>query len=132
MRIELGPATAVDDLLPRLQEAIEGTQSAEYLEVGGRVYDLVWAPLSPYLGERQLVYVVPDGNLVDIPFGALPHGNSSAPLIDRYDIAYLFSAHQLVPWPDQVPSREHALIVSLSRFHDNKNEMAFWICLSSI
>ena len=54
----------------------------------GRLYNLIWKPLEPYLEEITEVYFSPDGKLHNIAFGALQSTNG-IPLSD------IFKLHQL-------------------------------------
>jgi CHAT domain-containing protein len=122
-RIELGPAGPIDNLLRECRVQIE-QRDARYLATGGRLFDLIWAPIESHLADAETVYVVPDGDLVDFPLSALPNSRDSGFVIDRWKVAYLLSPQQILPWPEPAPLCQGALFVGVSEtarsLHDGR------------
>ncbi|MBL9092653.1 MAG: CHAT domain-containing protein [Planctomycetaceae bacterium] len=104
--IDLGPAaeieTAVAELRKHLQEAPqlialsgEAFAEGEYRRLSRVVYDRVWRPLTPALGDAATIFVSPDSELNRIALETLTdeHG---AYLAECYKFAYLTSGRELV------------------------------------
>jgi CHAT domain-containing protein/tetratricopeptide (TPR) repeat protein len=97
-RIDLGAADAIDQAAQRWREAIDDGKPGEAmaLELARRV----WAPLDTSCAQASLVLLAPDGELSQIPWGALPdldaNARRGAYLLERCALAQLGSARQLV------------------------------------
>ncbi len=114
-RIELGDAERLDTLVQtyrttvdRVRECIESKKPhpdavghicaaklAEMDAAAETVREKVWDPLAKALPPSGRIYVVPDGSLVDVPFGSLPTGTlpdgKTKYLIEDRDLAYFSS-----------------------------------------
>jgi CHAT domain-containing protein len=121
IRVELGPSEPIEREVREFRRVIWNLNS-DYLAPGGRLYDLIWKPIESYIDDAGVLYVIPDGDLVDFPFGALPAAGNSAFLSERHNVVYLVSAQQLLPWPDTSTVREGALVVSVSSFPSTSQE----------
>ena len=60
-----------------------------------KLYDLIWRPLEPYLGNVSTVYFSPTGELNRIAFAPIPVSADSC-LTDRYDLRQLSTTARLV------------------------------------
>ncbi|HET7693443.1 MAG TPA: CHAT domain-containing protein [Gemmatimonadota bacterium] len=67
---------------------------AAALHALGRLHDLVWAPLAPYMGDPTAIVVEPAGPLFYVPFHALWDGDRH--LVERYGISTVPSAGALI------------------------------------
>ncbi len=95
-RIDLGPAAPLEREVLAWRRLVTGRASMARIErVGRRLRVSIWDPVAAELGDRRRVWIVPDGRLSHLPFGALPdeHGQ---PLITRYTLARLPSAEALL------------------------------------
>lgn len=99
-RYDLGPAEAIDRAVEAFRRALRDAPSARdrvFLETGSALAALVWGPLAPDVGTADRLFVVPDGALAAIPFAALPAGEPGRFLIDRFVLAFLGAAQDLLP-----------------------------------
>jgi CHAT domain-containing protein/Tfp pilus assembly protein PilF len=80
------------ELIPQLGEA---EAERRLREKGKRVYDLVIAPLRAVIGERDIWYVSPDGELNLIPFEVLPDEGGRY-LVETHQVNYLSSGRDLL------------------------------------
>jgi CHAT domain-containing protein len=111
-RVELGPAAPIDDAVRECRQQLEQGHDG-YLTSGGRLFNLIWAPIEPHLADTETIYFVPDGDLVDFPISALPRDQGF--VIDRWNVAHLLSPQQVLPWPEPAPLCEGALVVGVSK-----------------
>jgi hypothetical protein len=131
VRIELGPAAPIDDSVKAFQRVIAfrglvGSEvRADEVDSGKRLSALIRAAISPHISDAQFIYIVPDGSLNDLPFGALTD-ESELTLVDTHNLAYLFSIQELVPWPNQPPTREGVVLIALSRFDGSPGVRRFY------
>jgi CHAT domain-containing protein len=84
-RVDLGPAEAIDGLVGEWRAEVKRGGSGAV--PGGRLRDLVWAPVSKHLGAARTVLVSPDGALARLPFVALPGAEPGSFLLDEYAFA---------------------------------------------
>ncbi|MBF0098074.1 MAG: tetratricopeptide repeat protein [Magnetococcales bacterium] len=108
LRVEGGkPAFAVvtypdlkklQDEIVRYRTAIqeEGLEEEELHKIGQEVYDLIWKPLLPGLGNRKVIYVVPDDMLNILPFNALMDAKGEY-LLKTTDLHILSTSRDLLP-----------------------------------
>jgi len=123
-RIELGSAEQIDSLVRECRSRLE-KRDDRYLVASARLFDLIWSPIESQIREAETIYVVPDGDLVDFPFSALWNAHDSAFVIDRWNVGYLLSAHQILPWPDPVDLGEGALVVGVSEHAPNLHALVW-------
>ncbi|MBF0380071.1 MAG: tetratricopeptide repeat protein [Magnetococcales bacterium] len=86
----------------------EDADDDELLEVGMQAYDMVWKPLNDALGERNVVYLVPDGMLNILPFNALVNEDEEY-LAKSLDLHILTSSRDLIPI--DVPKADGGLMI---------------------
>ncbi|MFO0968649.1 MAG: tetratricopeptide repeat protein [Gemmataceae bacterium] len=120
--VDLGPASTIDKSLTNLrnhfadfQEKLKDCESAEEVhdlektqekgirKIGQAVHAIIFAPLQKALGDAELVYVAPDGELNRLPFEVLVD-ESGKYLVERYRFAYLSSGRDLLR-PDAKPAK---------------------------
>ncbi len=104
--VDLGPAQPVDERIRKLSEltwavATSADRSprrslASYRTVGEDLRRRIWDPLASLLKGVERVFVVPDGELHLLPFGALPVGESGYLIESGAGIHYLSTERDLV------------------------------------
>ncbi len=110
IRVELGPTAPIDQSIGEFRRSIVGSDTSSgaasstdpaFKKTGMQLYEKIWKPLAKHLDQEDVttIYLAPDGALATVPFAALPRsGYGREFLIDRYTIAYLTFAQDLVPW----------------------------------
>lgn len=115
IRVELGNAQTIDDAIHHFRDTVigsprRGVQAAQrsgdpvFLQAGHQLHDLIWKPLRPYLDDAvTTLYLVPDAAFATLPFAALPinsptNNDQDQFLVDRYTLAHLSFAQDLIPW----------------------------------
>lgn len=80
------------------REAIqdETMEEEELHGIGQETYDLIWGPLVPSMGDRKVVYVVPDDMLNILPFNALRNPDGEY-LLKTLDLHMLSTSRDLLP-----------------------------------
>jgi CHAT domain-containing protein len=67
-----------------LRKVLESPGSERYVDLSGKLYQRIFAPIEGALGKNQNIMIVPHGTLHYIPFAALHDGRRF--LIERYNI----------------------------------------------
>jgi CHAT domain-containing protein/Tfp pilus assembly protein PilF len=137
-RVELGTAADIDAAvqqwregitrqLPAGNDAARRDHDAQLLRHGQRLRDLVWEPVEKrFPVSVQTVFVAPDGELTQLPWGALPGSGPDRVLLDDYALALVphgpFLLEQLTPPPARAAGRPPAplglLLVGGIRYDD--------------
>jgi CHAT domain-containing protein/Tfp pilus assembly protein PilF len=123
-RVELGTAADLDatvqqwrqmitEKLPPGNDAARRDHDAQLLRQGQRLRDLVWEQVEKrFPAGVQTVYVAPDGELTQLPWGALPGSAPDRVLLDDYALAVVphapFLLEQLTPPPARAAHRPPA------------------------
>ena len=81
----------------------------ELIEVGIETYLEVWEPLMDPLGDLDYVYLIPDGLLNIVPFGALMNEDEQY-LIQTHDLHLLTSGRDLLPNEFQLAVGEYLVM----------------------
>jgi CHAT domain-containing protein len=137
-RIELGPAADLDAAVQQWREAIllrlpagndaaRRDHEAQLRRHGLRLRELVWEPVEKHFpaGVRT-AFVAPDGELTQLPWGAVPGRGPDRVLLDDYALAVVphgpFLLEQLTPPPARAagrpPAPEGLLLVGGIRYDD--------------
>jgi CHAT domain-containing protein/tetratricopeptide (TPR) repeat protein len=105
--VPLGSVARVDRMIVQWRrqldrEAMAGGRSAQrgeaaYRHAAGELRQQIWDPLVPYLSNATRVFVVPDGALHLVSFGALPTAGSQYLVETMQLIHYLSAERDLVP-----------------------------------
>jgi CHAT domain-containing protein/Tfp pilus assembly protein PilF len=105
--VPLGTAARIDGLIVQWrrqldQEAIAAGRAAErgeaaYRRAAGELRQQIWDPLLPHLSNATRIFVVPDGALHLVSFGALPTTTSRYLVETGRLIHYLSAERDLVP-----------------------------------
>jgi CHAT domain-containing protein/Tfp pilus assembly protein PilF len=137
-RVELGTAAdldaavqqwrqAITQRLPAGNDAAHRDHDAQLLRHGRRLRALVWEPVEKCFPVGvKTVFVAPDGELTQLPWGALPGGGADRVLLDDYAVAVVphapFLLEQLTLPPARAaqrpPAPEGLLLVGGIRYDD--------------
>jgi CHAT domain-containing protein/Flp pilus assembly protein TadD len=137
-RVELGPAADLDAAVQQWREAItqrlpDGNDAARrdhdarLRRHGQHLRNLVWEPVEKrFPAGVRTVFVAPDGELTQLPWGALPGSGPDRVLLDDYALAVVphgpFLLEQLTPPPARAAQRPPApaglLLVGGIRYDD--------------
>jgi len=121
--VDLGAASEVDSLVHSALAMIHSTGVEVYTPLGlsqeqqlrritGKLYEIVLAPISRYLEDRETIFVSPDGALNLFPFEILSDSDSTY-VIEHLHIQYLSSGRDLIRRPSSVmPAEPYALLVA--------------------
>lgn len=96
--VDVGEAEAVDAAIARLKAAIKDPadrDGAQALQAGRALYDRLFAPLRPAIGQARTVFLSPDGNVSLIPFEVLV-GPDGRFLIEDFTFNYLAAGRDLL------------------------------------
>ncbi len=93
--IDLGPAEAIDRLAEQFRQRLSSPDDPGLSALGAELRSAVWDKIEPALGGRERVIIAPDGQLVLVPFDALPANGGH--LIDRYAISYVGTGRDVLP-----------------------------------
>jgi CHAT domain-containing protein/tetratricopeptide (TPR) repeat protein len=112
--VPLGTASRIDGLIVQWrrqldQEAIAAGRAAArgeaaYRRVAGELRQQIWDPLLPHLSNATRIFVVPDGALHLVSFGALPTAASRYLVETGRLIHYLSAERDLVPTEETRPA----------------------------
>jgi tetratricopeptide (TPR) repeat protein len=137
-RVELGTAAELDAAvqewrqaitlrLPAGNDAARRDRDARLRRHGQRLRDLIWEPVEKHFPAGiRTVFVAPDGELTQLPWGALPGGDLDRVLLDDYALAVLphgpFLLEQLTTPParsaQRPPPPQDLLVVGGIRYDD--------------
>jgi len=106
---DLGPAAPISLAAASLRDALAG-RDAGYQAAAQEVYRLAFKPLLPLLRKRQKIFLVPDGQLSVVPFGALHDGRGF--LADTFDFTYLTGGRDLLVRPDDHPRPSSVVVLA--------------------
>ena len=80
--VSLGPAERIDGMVERWHARVAAAPpplpaaareaEARYLEAGDELRRAVWEPVAAAIGKPEILFIVPDGALHQVSFGALP------------------------------------------------------------
>ncbi|MCH9649649.1 MAG: CHAT domain-containing protein [Deltaproteobacteria bacterium] len=106
--IPLGRAQDIDDLVEDTRAAKDETLFRDH---AAKLRERIWDPLRSHLGDTKRVFLVLDGNLHQMPFGALPDGEASY-LIESGPLFHTLTAEKdLVELPTQEPAAGKGLLL---------------------
>ena len=114
--VDLGEAAAIDSLvvpaveLPATTPAPGQPPDPRQLVALRALYDRIWRPLEPFLGDATHVFVAPDGALAQLPFAALNDG--SRWLYETRGVSELRSARELLAPQAPFAARAPAVILA--------------------
>ncbi|HSF14077.1 MAG TPA: CHAT domain-containing protein [Vicinamibacteria bacterium] len=113
--VPLGSADAIDTTVREWRELIpaglDGLQASETAlrSIGARLHGKAWQPLTAALGEDELLFLVPDGSLNLVNFGALPsEGNRY--LIESGPLLHVLGTERDVVTLQDVGPKAHGLL----------------------
>ncbi len=97
VRVDLGPADAIDLAVTRYRRRVADPRASASVagRAGEELRALLWDPVERVLGGRDRVWVVPDGTLSAVPFGALPRAGGRF-LVEDFEFSSLDSGMDVV------------------------------------
>ncbi|RKH64863.1 CHAT domain-containing protein [Corallococcus interemptor] len=96
--VDLGPAGPIDAAAARFRDAL-ARRDAGIEAPAQALYQRVFQPLLPLLGEQHHLFLSPEGPLALVPFAALHDGQGF--LVDAFDFTSLSSGKDLLPRPQE-------------------------------
>lgn len=111
-QLSLGPVPVIDEAATAWQQALS-TPAAFTTQVDGRgqrLAGIVLPPLSPWLSRAEELWVVGDGALATVPWGALP--TDGGYLLEALPIRYFDSALDVLDRATEPPVVRDALLVA--------------------
>ncbi len=96
--VQLGPLGPISEGIRAWHQALKDYwRQDEIDELGRELYTRLWQPIAPQLAGKGTVYIVPDGPLQFLPFGALPIKHQR--LDQTADLVFLDSVQDLLSPP---------------------------------
>jgi CHAT domain-containing protein/TolA-binding protein len=92
---DLGDANSLDKLIDDCRQALRDPARADVKRLARALYDRLFQPLQPLLGEASHLLISPDGNLSLLPIEMLLDGQQRF-LVERYSITYLTAGRDLI------------------------------------
>lgn len=116
LAIPLGPAQEIDDLVEQARAEEDETL---FRDPAAGLRQRVWEPIRKVLGNTKQVFLVLDGSLHQMPFGALPDGEGGY-LIESGPVFHTLTAERdLVELPTLEPTEgEGLLLLGGASFYD--------------
>ncbi len=110
-RVLLGPMAALRGLVTEFRLLIQDVDATddEVNELGYELYQVLWAPLEPLLGDGERVFLAPDDVLHILPFAALSDADGSY-LLERYDLHMLTTPRDLLGKEMHVTGNDYLII----------------------
>jgi CHAT domain-containing protein/Tfp pilus assembly protein PilF len=118
---DLGPATAIDDAVAALRQALRDPRNGDLKARARAVDEKVMLPLRESMGDAMRLLISPDGELNLIPFEALVDQQGRY-LVEQYSISYLTSGRDLLRMQVARPSRQGPVVIADPLF----GEPAHW------
>ncbi|MBS0266234.1 MAG: CHAT domain-containing protein [Planctomycetes bacterium] len=97
VRVELGSAKRVSDLVDRWRESLSIGRGRESRQAAQELRQTLWEPLSLHLADAAIVLISPDGQVCRFPWGALPGTKPESYLLEERAIA-------MIPTPQLLPA----------------------------
>lgn len=127
--VSLGSAANIDALVQRWRREVAAppgdiTALARYVEAGDELRRAVWDPVARHLADRRRVFVVPDGELHLVNFGALPAAAGRYLIETGPEIDYLTAERDLVRGHTKRDGRGGLLVVGGADFDAHPDALA--------
>lgn len=117
--VNLGPASAIDDAVERLREALRDPRRRDVAARARAVDERILQPLRAYIGEATRLLISPDGDLTLLPFESLVDENGLY-LIERYATSYLTSGRDLLRMGVKRGNGNPPLVIANPRFDERR------------
>lgn len=104
-------AQGLDAKVREFRVALERADGDAWRAPAQALYERLWKPLEPSLGDKKAIVVVAHGSLHYLPFAALPRADGGF-LIDRYALRFLPSA-SVLKFLRPASHNRHALLLAL-------------------
>ena len=111
--VDLGDADNIDSLTFQLKKMIfqiKHPDSGKITFFAGRLYNTVFLPIERALGDRQHIYLSPDGNLNLIPFEIFYNPDTGF-LIESYTFNYVSSGRDMLGYGETKETGNKALLI---------------------
>jgi CHAT domain-containing protein/tetratricopeptide (TPR) repeat protein len=109
--VDLGEVQVIDDLAKNFRRSLSERTNLFVREDAKDVYEKVFKPLRPFLGDAIHLLIAPDGALNIIPFAALIDEANNY-LASRYETSYLTSGRDLLSFGSTSIARGGPVIVA--------------------
>jgi CHAT domain-containing protein/Tfp pilus assembly protein PilF len=109
--VDVGEAQAIDDLAKNFRRSLSERTNLYVREDAKDLYEKVFKPLRPYLGDATHLLIAPDGALNIVPFAALLDETGNY-LAARYEMSYLTSGRDLLSFGSAPVARGGAVVVA--------------------
>jgi CHAT domain-containing protein len=93
--MDMGDAAAVETLIREFRGAVSDPSRTDVRELATEVFEKLFKPLLPYVGNTEHVLIAPDGALNLVPFAALLDDQGEY-VATRFEITYLTSGRDLL------------------------------------
>jgi CHAT domain-containing protein/tetratricopeptide (TPR) repeat protein len=114
VRVELGTAEPIDKAILSWRASL--LNGGDFESPGRELYRRIWAALDPLCQAASTIFISPDGELNQLPLGALPDlAPASVPgayLIERLTFSNIGSARQFVERDAKTPASPSGLLVA--------------------
>ena len=122
--IDLGEAAAIDQRLGFFRQNLTDPTSTNQLSQSSKiVYQAVFQPLTPYLGNATHLLISPDSHLNLIPFAALQNPQGQY-LLEGYEITALSSGRDLVRYQTHYATQEPPVIIAHPNYNGSSDPQA--------
>jgi CHAT domain-containing protein len=111
--VDLGPAEPIDRAALGLRSAL-ADRDASYQASAQALYEQVFQPLLPALGDSHRLFLSTDGQLALVSFAALHDGRRF--LIDAFDFTYLTSGKDVLPGSPGLPPAASVVVFAAPDF----------------
>ena len=107
--VRLGPTKEIDFVVSKLRRQM-ADPGADPTGTARELHRRVFEPLVTAIGDARRVFVVPDGQLSLVPFGALIDSEGNY-LVGQYQLSYLSSSRELLRRRSQAQARQGAVVI---------------------
>ena len=116
--VNYGELEPIREMIEIVRETIqdEGSEDEDVMMAANELWVPLWEPLTEYLGEQEIIYVVPDSVLNILPFDVLVD-DDEAYLIQKHDLRLISSSRDLVA--DQLPPAKGGIVIVAGPDYDS-------------
>ncbi len=116
---DLGPAEVIDQLVQEFRAGLQRAGGRDVSPAGRALRAAVFDRVAEVLGSRRRLLLAPDGELVHVPFEALP-AEDGRPLLDQYTLHYVGSGRDVLRWGEVREAAGPALVLADLDYDDGK------------
>ena len=116
--VNYGELEPIREMIEIVRETIqdEGSEDEDVMMAANELWVPLWEPLTEYLGEQEIIYVVPDSVLNILPFDVLVD-DDEAYLIQKHDLRLISSSRDLVA--EQLPPAKGGIVIVAGPDYDS-------------